>query len=132
MDQDHPKKYLNREELAEEITQKFKGMVESLGQELVQYGAVADIQARFRGTLHCEASLASLLDPQTRQSLAGNSDLQAVLDCTKAGLRAHHWNIEASLSCVSALPIPVITRRAFHHTKLSRHLYGLHPTDMDS
>ena len=82
-DQDHPMKRLNREELAGEICQKLQGMVESLGEELTEYGAVADIQANFNGTLHCEASLASLLDPQIRRSLAGNSDLQVMLDCTK-------------------------------------------------
>ena len=85
MDQVHPKKNLNKEELADKIAQKLKGMVESLGEELVQYGAVADIQVNFSGTLHCEGSLASLLDPQVRRSVAGNSDLQAVLDCTTVG-----------------------------------------------
>ena len=84
-DQDRPKKYFNKEALADEIGQKLKGMVKSLSEELVQYGAVADIQVNFNGTLHCEASLASLLDPQVRRNVAGNSDLQAVLDCTTVG-----------------------------------------------
>ncbi len=83
--QDHREKYLNKDELADEIGQKLRGMVEFLREELVQYGAVADIQAKFRGALHCEASLASLLDPQVRQNMAGNSDLKAVLDSTMVG-----------------------------------------------
>lgn len=84
-DQDCPKKHVNREELVDEISQKLKAVVESLDEDLLEYGAIADIQANFSGALHCEASLASLLDPQTRGRLAGNKDLQTLLDHTKVG-----------------------------------------------
>lgn len=73
------------QELVANISKNFEEKVESLSEELALCGPVADLQTHFCGTLHCEASLASILDPRTRESLAGKTDFKDLLAKTAVG-----------------------------------------------
>lgn len=132
-----------------DISKKLQEIVNLLCQDLDEYGPVPYLKLNFDGTLHCETCLAALLDPLTRQRLAGNPDFKNVMDATAVGyscdlflvikpsfvvmigLWARTWSIKTFLPNVSLFPFPVVARRSLHHAKLSQFDYSLHPTSMD-
>lgn len=76
-------------ELVASISESLTGMAESLSQELLDYGLIANLQLKFEGTLHCETCLAALLDPLTRQRLKDKTEFQAVIKATEVGYSFH-------------------------------------------
>ncbi len=75
------------------ITKLLKDVVENLSTKLFKYGDVANFTTYFGGTLHCESCLASLLDPQTRESLAGIVGFEKILKKTKVGRLRYNQSI---------------------------------------
>ncbi|KJA15035.1 hypothetical protein HYPSUDRAFT_59042 [Hypholoma sublateritium FD-334 SS-4] len=70
-------------EVIDRISEVLQAHVDLLCQELDEYGPVPHLKFNFDGSLHCETCLAALLDPLTRQRLAGNLDFKDVMEATE-------------------------------------------------
>ena len=66
------------------IRKKLNDLGEILRADYDSYGSIADLQPDYKqGAIHCEASLASLLDGPTWKSLVGNSGYNQAMNATQ-------------------------------------------------
>ena len=120
----------------------------SISQSYAFYVALAsktkDSKGDFKGTMHCEACLASLLfkDANVHNSLPEQMKVryfsgsfffhQSLISVQGFGIS--HWSIKTLLPnmSISALPSRDRERSAIHYKRLSQYLFSLHPALMAS
>ena len=108
-------------------------------------------RTKFRGSLHCEAFLASILSPITRGLTNSNRFYDEICLETQVdyslqllfviqssflviiGLLTSYRSIKTLLPNMPLLPLPLEIRQyKFHHTRLSSYHFSMHPTNNDS